>query len=475
MPLAPALSAAWRSFRSLPRSARALLTLELFSASASGLGQTAVLAWLAARGGPGALVTFSAWLAVTTLVGLPALSPLGDRFAKARLMRWGYLGLMLLALAQGLLAWVGLLSLRTLVLTGALGAVAQAVIQPAQAALLPERVPPDELSRAIRLRRGWQAVGGLSGPLLTGLALACGPMEAAMVLHAAVAAMAAVASLAVLAAIAALAPDGAVASTSGATSSTGLTTTGLTPTGHRRRWLDLVRAGWRAKWRVRVDRWWTICGALMMVFYGPAVGLLLPLRLQALHASTAWLGLCQAALAVGVLIGVLGAAERLIQRLGRHRAMMAAVVVCGLCLCALSACGHPALMAGLLALVGACTSITQLTGQTLRALAIPEDFRSRMAAAQLTITSLAATAAPMLAGGMLLQWRVETVYALQGAAFLGAGLMLLAVPGLRRLLGLSPADAVGWYERQYPQAFHRPATEPTASRNRHPAPESSAV
>ncbi len=439
------------TFRSLPGPARSLLTLELLSTCATSLGHTAALSWLAERGGPGALVVFSAWLALTTLVGLPVLSPLGDRFSKPGLIRWGSLALGLIALLQALLACADVLGWQMLVITGALAAMAQAVTQPAQVALLPDLVPPEHLSQAIRLRRGWQAIGSLSGPLLAGLALACGPLQASLCLHAILAGLCAAAGLA-LRGPAIRAVD-----------------VGRPP------WLDLLRAGWRAKWQVRVDRWWTLSGALMMLFYGPAVGLLLPLRLQALHASTAWLGLCQAALAMGVLIGVLGVAEALIQRVGRHRAMMTAVALCGLCIGALSACRHPAMVAGLLALMGACTSLTQLTGQTLRSLAIPEDFRSRMAAAQLTVASLAATGAPMLAGGMLLQWRVETVYALHGAAFLGAGLLLLAVPGLRTLLGLSAADAVGWYERQYPQAFRRPAAVPAASRNRHPAPESSAV
>jgi MFS family permease len=214
-----------------------------------------------------------------------------------------------------------------------------------------------------------------------------------------------------------------------------------------------------------VDRWWSLSGALMMVFYSPAVGLLLPLRLDALHAPAAWFGLCQAGLALGVLSGVLGAAERLIRRLGRHRAMMMAVLLCGLCIGAMAACSHPVVLVVLMTLIGACTSLTQLTGQTVRALAVPDDFRARMSAAQLTLSALAGTAAPLVAGAMLQRWPIDTVYALQGAGFLFAGLVLLIVPGLRTLLSLSATDAVGWYERRYPQAFRR-----DASPNRHRCP-----
>ncbi len=425
----------------LPTPVSALLRVELLSTCAAALGHSAMLLWLSQHGGAAALVTYSALLAAATLIGMPALSPLGDRIHQPRLIMLGHGGLFVLAVLECAVACWSDRPIAPLIVIGMLSTWAQAVAHPAQQALLPALLPAEQLSEAIRRRRGLQAVGSLAGPVLAGVAVSGGSALSGLVLHALLSALCAAAALTVRSRVpVALSPSAAP-------------------------WLQLMRAGWRAKWQVRVDRWWTLSGALMMLFYSPAIGLLLPLRLKALQAPPVWFGLCQASLAAGVLVGVLGASDLFISRLGRHRAMMMAVIVCGVSLCAMSACARPAGLAALMAVIGACTSITQLTGQTLRALAVPEDFRARMTAAQLTITALAGTTAPMVAGAMLQRWPVDAVYAVQGMGFLGAGMLLLAIPGLKTLLGLSASEAVGWYERRYPQAFHR-----DASPNRHRCP-----
>lgn len=426
----------------LPASAKALLRVELFCTCATALGHSAMLLWLSQHATAAGLVTYGALLAATTLLGMPVLSPLGDRIQKPVLIRLGHGGLLVLAALQCAIACWCAEPVAPLTVIGMLATLAQAMAQPAQQAWLPDLLPATQLADAIRRRRGLQALGSLTGPVLAGAAVSWGSPLAGLVLHAFLSAVCTAAAL-LLRSPAPPAPS----------------RPSPTP------WLQLLRAGWRAKWHVQVDRWWTLSGALMMMFYSPAVGLLLPLRLNALQAPTAWFGLCQGSLAAGVLFGVLGASETLIRRLGRHRAMILAVVVCGVCICGMSVCTGPASLAALLALMGACTSITQLTGQTVRALAVPDDFRARMTAAQLTVTSLAGTAAPMVAGAMLQRWPIGTVYALQGVAFLVAGLLLLVVPGLRTLLSLSASEAVGWYERRYPEAFRR-----DASPNRHRCP-----
>jgi MFS family permease len=415
----------------LPAPARALLLVELLSLCAASVGHGAVLWWMAEALGAVALTTYSAVLALATLISVPALSPLGDRQAKGRLIAGAQAVLLMVAALLGVTAWHHPLSLGLLMSCGAIAAVAQAVSQPAQSAMLLEALPAEQVAEAIRWRRALQAVGSLCGPALAGLAWSWGQMSLALAVHGALAAASA-----------------AVAMTLWC-----VPATGLTP--GREPWIALLKAGWKAKWRVRVDRWWTLSGALMMLFYAPAVGLLLPLRLQSMGASALWMGGCQAALAVGVLVGVFGATDVLFQRMGRYRSMMMAVSLCGLCVAGMSVGRHAPLLALLLAVIGFCISVTQMTGQTVRSLAVPEDFRARMAAAQLTVASVASSCAPLLAAGLLQHGTVEDVYRWAGIGFLASGLLLLGVPGLRQLLAFSPSDAQGWYERHYPHAFVR--------------------
>ena len=416
-------------WQACPASVRRLLLAELLGLLAGSVAQAAIAWWISTRGGAADLARYGTAMAVAALVATPLLSPWGDRVPKQRLIRLGKACLVVDALALALLAHGGAYSLALLCLCGVLSMAAQAVLWPAESSLLPELVPATDLPAAIRLRRGAQALGGLLGPGLAGGALACLGLPWTMVLNL---------GLFLLSAGAAwfigppLCPGRAAA-----------------PGG----WWSDLGDGLRAKWGVRLDRWWTLVGALMMVCLLPATGLLLPLRVQALGLSAAWFGACGAALSMGVLLGVAGVAPALIRRRGRAGALVLAITTCTLAIAGIGLCHWPPGLPLLCALLGLCLSVTQLVGQTHRLLAIPEHFRARMAAAHLTTAHLAAALAPALAGTLLQQAPVHTVYLLLAGGFAAGGLLLLLVPGLGAFLRLDHDSVTNWYGRRYPQAF----------------------
>ncbi len=47
-------------------------------------------------------------------------------------------------------------------------------------------------------------------------------------------------------------------------------------------WSAEVRAGLHAKWKIPIDRSWTIFGFFTMLFFSPAIGMLLPLKILSL-------------------------------------------------------------------------------------------------------------------------------------------------------------------------------------------------
>jgi len=408
---------------------RLLMLSETLQLLASTTGQLALAWWIAQRAGAADLSRYGAFMAGCTLLAMPLLSPLGDRWPKRRLIRLGKLCLLLDALALWLLACSGIYSLALLCACGLLSILANAVLLPAQVSILPELVETSQLPKAIRLRRGAQALGGLLGPGLGGVALALGDVSMVMGLNLVMFAAAAAAGFCL----------GEPSYPAKSAARTG--------------WLADLRAGLRAKWGVPLDRWWTLAGALMMVFFLPAIGMLLPLRVQALDLSALWFGACAAALSLGLLLGVAGLADLLIARLDRVRAMAAAVALCGLAVGAIGLCAWPPGLVLLLALIGLSMSVTQLVGQTHRMLAMPEAFRARMTAGQLALAQFAATLAPLLAGSLLRHWTVASVYLLLAAGFLLSGLLLLLVPELRPFLRLDHESARGWYARRYPEAF----------------------
>ena len=406
-----------------------LLLAELLGLLAGSVAQAAMAWWISSRGGAADLARYGAAMAVTALIATPLLSPWGDRVPKRRLIRWGKACLVIDALGLALLAHGGVYSLALLCLCGVLSVAAQAALWPAESSLLPELVPAAGLPEAIRLRRAAQALGGLLGPGLAGGALASLGLPWTMVLNLALFLLSAGAAWLI-----------------GPPLSPGRAAV-------RGGWWADLGDGLRAKWRVPLDRWWSLAGALMMVCLLPATGLLLPLRVQALGLSAAWFGACGAALSLGVLVGVAGVAPALIARQGRPGALVLAITACTAGIAGIGLCRWPPGLPLLCALLGLCLSVTQLVGQTHRLLAIPGHFRARSAAAHLTSAHLAAALAPALAGALLQHAPVHTVYLLMAGGFAASGLLLLLVPGLGAFLRLDHDSVTNWYGRHYPEAF----------------------
>ncbi|BAL96121.1 MFS transporter [Rubrivivax gelatinosus] len=426
--LLPTLPAAWRS---IPVPVRRLMLGELFGLLAAAAMHLALAWWISREGGAEALARYGAITAFAALLATPLLSPAGDRWPKRQLIRVGKLALVLDALGLTLLCAAGVYDLRLICACSLLSVAATALLWPAEASVLPELLPPADLPTALRLRRGAQALGGMLGPGLCGVVLAGAGLRAAMVMSLLLFGLATLAAWRV-----------------GSAQRPAETTA-------RRGWFDEMADGLRAKWRVRLDRWWTLVGALMMMCLLPATGLLLPLRIQGLGLSAAWFGACSAAMSLGLLAGVAGLAPALIERVGRVRALAVAVQACAVAIAGIGLVRWAPGLVALFAVIGLALAVTQLVGQTHRMLAMPDDYRSRMSSAHLAIAHLAAALAPALGGALLGVATVPTGYLLLGAGFAASGLLLMAVPGLALFLRQDHEGARGWYDRHYPQAFTR--------------------
>jgi MFS family permease len=391
--------------------------------------QLAMAWWISTLGGASALAHYGALTGLAALVATPLLSPAGDRWPKWVLVRVGKGCLVLDAVLLATLCWTGVYDLGLLCLCAGLSVAATALVWPVEASILPELVAPSSLPAAIRLRRAAQAVGGLLGPSLGGMLLASAGLKATMAANLALCVMAACAAWRV-------------------------GTPVLPATGTRRHgWFHEIADGLRAKWRVRLDRWWTMVGALMMLCLLPATGLLLPLRIQALGLTAVWFGACSAAMSVGLLLGVAWLAPALVTRLGRIRALALVIVACAAAMTGIGLCDRALALVTLFALIGLCLSVTQLVGQTHRMLAMPEHYRARMSAAHLMVAHLAAALAPLLAGTLLQKAGVQTAYLVLAAGFAASGLLLLAIPGLGTFLRQDHEGVRNWYGRHYPRAF----------------------
>jgi MFS family permease len=155
-----------------------LLLSDLLRVLAEMIGYLTLPWWIVHRGGTRDLVIYSASIALATIVAMPLLSPLGDRYAKRPQIVWGLCASVSVAFTLATLASLSDYRLIHIIFIGTVTVVAKAFIDPASATISTELVPANRLAEALRLRKSTQAVGRALGPALAGATLAWGGIAA---------------------------------------------------------------------------------------------------------------------------------------------------------------------------------------------------------------------------------------------------------------------------------------------------------
>ncbi len=413
----------------LGRPFRLLIASDALTLLALMAGHVAVPWWIAHEGGAHHLAMWAGALALGSILALPALSPLGDRLSKRTLITGGLLVMLVDALVLAGLAQAGIYRIGWIIGLELLGVIGTAAIMPATFSIVAELLPPEQLSEGLAVQKSAQSLGRLFGPLLGGGLLAVAGTELALWGHAALLLLAAV----LAARIEAPTP-----------------VRGLVTAAHW--WADL-RAGLAAKWHIRLERGWTFVSFLVMVFFGPAIGMLVPLKVQALGLSGGWLGACEAGLSAGMLAGSLGVSTALATKLGRFRTSVGSIFCEGLGLALIGLASVPWMLVPLMGLVGLCISNVSLVGQTHRMLAIPPNYRARMTSVNMMAFQVAGVLGPALAGLGLAAVSVHAVYLAFGTGLFMVGWGYFLVPGYRGFLNLPHDQASGYYGRMHPELF----------------------
>ena len=393
------------------------------------VGHVAVPWWVAHEGGAAHLAIYAAGMAAGSFVALPLLSPLGDRVSKRQLIAGGLLVMAIEAVALAGLAQLGIYHLPWVMGLELVSVIAMAAIMPASFSIVAELLPAEQLTEGLGLQKSAQALGRLLGPALGGMVLAAASTAAALWLHALLLLLAA-----------------------------GLAARSRAPRPLRpaveKHWLADLKAGLLAKWQIPLERGWTFVSFLVMLFFAPGIGMLVPLKVQAMGLSALWLGACEAGLSLGMLIGSLGGSVWLSQRFGRFNASFYAILIEGGCMVVIGLTHQPLVMAAAFALMGGCIATVQMVGQTHRMLAMPQAFRARMTAVNMMAMQVAGVLGPGLAGLTLLHGDIDRAYWLFGTGLFVVGLGYLLVPGYRAFLNLPHAQAEGAYAREHPNLFH---------------------
>lgn len=411
-----------------------LLLSDLTRILAEMVGYITLPWWIVHSGGARDLAVYSASIAITTIFAMPLLSPLGDRYAKKRQMAWGMCALMVVAFSLAALASQSCYRLTLIIWLGVVAVITKAFVDPASSTISAELLPADRLAEALRLRKSTQAVGRALGPALAGVTLALGGIATTFMVNGLLLGVAAYVSLKL-------------------------------PSQSQRRelhrglahwWKDL-RAGLHAKWIVPLERGWTLVNFLVWIFQGPAVGMLIPLKVQSLGLSGFWLGVCEAALSIGLLLGSLHGSDALVSRFGRFNVRVGAAMCEGLALAASGWAHSPVVLVSAFTCVGFFNASMGLVGATHRSLAIPQNFRVRILAASMMTTQIAGILGPMIAGAALTHWAVGEVYSSFGLATCLFAFGFVLIPRSREFFALNHDQVKDWFRIEYPHAFESSA------------------
>ncbi|MBC7991901.1 MAG: MFS transporter [Rhizobacter sp.] len=413
----------------LGRPFRSLLVSDGLTLLSTMVGYVAVPWWIAHEGGATHIALYASLLAAVAFFSLPLLSPLGDRVSKRLLLTLGLVALLVESLLLASMAQGGVYRIEWIILLGVLQQVAMAVMTPVTMSIAAEMLPPEQLNEGLGYQRTAQALGRLFGPVAGGALLAVGSTATALWVNAGLLA------LACLLASRIELPMSVRASRSVAS------------------WMTDLRAGLAAKWKIPTERGWSFVSFLVLIFFVPSVGMLVPLKVQSLSLSGAWLGACEAGLSVGMLVGSLGGSMWVAEKVGRFRASFGAILCEGVTLVLLGLTHQPWVMVLAFTLIGACVMTVVTVGHTHRMLAIPQHFRARMSAVNLMVAQVGAVIGPGLAGASLAVFHVDQVYMACGVGLFLVALGYQWVPGYRRFLNLSHDEAAGFYGREHPALF----------------------
>lgn len=392
------------------------------------VGQITVSWWISSHGGAKDLTLYVASVATSGLICMTLLSPLGDRYSKKTLIVTGLFAYIGGTVAMAVLASAAFYSLGWIILLGVVSTLAVTLIAPSSNNIVAEILGADKVPAGLALQQSAQSTGRLIGPVLGGGILALATISAALWLQSLLLAFAALLVLRVRFMLS-------------------------TDREHGRGWWAELRSGLFAIWAVPIERGWNVVNFVSEIFLFPALTLLIPLKIQALGLTAAWLGGCEAALSIGMLGGATVGSKILVRWLGRYPTRLSGVVVEGLMLAMAGYCSSPLLLIVAFMGAGFANSTLVLVAMTHRILARPEPFRARMSSVGILVSQIADILGPLLAGLALKLWSLSIVYTSFGLLSALCGLGLILVPRVREFMTLDHTEVTGLYRRLYPHAF----------------------
>ncbi|HBB67969.1 MAG: hypothetical protein A2X28_00185 [Elusimicrobia bacterium GWA2_56_46] len=364
----------------------------------------------------------------------PLAGPIGDRFPRKKLVLVSDIWRGVFTLAIASMVFLDYFNLPLLIVFYVFLAVGGAIFNSVSTSIVPQLVSPDQLPKAMQQTQAISAAGGVAGGIAGGLIVSLFGVGGAFLLDA----------MSFLAA--------AIATAFIRANTLPTIGSGMPDSSWLKSWASQLAAGIRTLTRLRLLLWLSIVSMAMNFVLSP-IGVILPVLVKQQRNLPPWfLGALESSVSLGTIIGAL--------MIGKLRSGIATdkIVVIGLCLVGIGIGGMgwvptAALPLVMMLIIGFGVSIAQVPMSTSMALAVPDDFRSRITTIRQFLGMIAAPLGVALAGPMISRFGLIPTLAAIGVAMFVLSPALFAVPLFSEFFKSTPDETRTFLSRHYKGAF----------------------
>lgn len=221
-------------------------------------------------------------------------------------------------------------------------------------------------------------------------------------------------------------------------------------------WFHKTKGGFKAIYQVKSEFHIALISSAINFTMFPFFSVTIPYWISTeSKLSATYLGAFEFSFALGLIVSSLYINKFVRDRAGRLNNVLCGFILLGSSVMAIVLVGSIYISIALAFICGVAFIFINVNLTTLRSIATPRDYRTRMSAMASFLSSLANPFGVALAGWYISLMGVVPFTVISGAIVVFIAPVILCSFHLRRALSLDEVEMTGYYEKTYPQAFYK--------------------
>lgn len=220
------------------------------------------------------------------------------------------------------------------------------------------------------------------------------------------------------------------------------------------RWLEFTLQGFSMLWRVRTE--FHLASLAMLVDFAlyPFFSVLVPMAVKQTLNGPAWyIGLFDGAFGVGIMAASLFLVKRTNSLIGKLNTVFLGFLLLGTMLIAFALVRSVVALTVVMWLAGIGLMLININTSSLRSLATPERFRSRMFAMVVFVSAALTPVGSVVIGDIADTYGTSYAILAGGLLITACAFVVPLIPNFKNVLSLADTDTEDYYLKTYPQAF----------------------